>query len=140
MASEQPYHAYLAALLCRGVHATLETKTHKMKREKDLENSEEDKLETMDQGNEEGRTQTASKFMSLNDWEGLSMEMVEWNVVLWQLGCLLPLSTLSSHLPSNGLVRQPKLEVSVKTLLDKGKGKEWQRMSLKAVRLWLGTF
>lgn len=123
MASEQPYHAYLAALLCRGVHATLETKTHQMNRKKDLANSEENKQETMDQGNEEGRTQTASKFMSLNDWEGLSMEMVEWNLVLWQLGCLLPLSTLSSCLPSNGLVRQPRLEVSVKTLLDKGKGK-----------------
>lgn len=135
MASEQPYHAYLAALLCRGVHATLETKIHQI-RVKESVNREE---EITDQGNEESKTQaTITKSMSLNDWEGLSMEMVEWNLVLWQLGCLLPLSRLSSCLPSNGLVRQPKLEVSVKMLLDKGKGKDSVNQHHKAVRLWLG--
>lgn len=121
VASEQPYHAYLAALLCRGVHATLETKIHQIRVKESVNRGEE--MEITDEGNEESKTQaTTTKFMSLNDWEGLSMEMVEWNLVLWQLGCLLPLSRLSSCLPSSGLVRQPKLEVSVKMLLDKGKG------------------
>lgn len=118
VASEQPYHAYMAALLCRGVHATLETKAHQIK-EKGNVNTGSSK-----QGDEEGGTQATAKLMSLNDWEGLSMEMVEWNLVLWQLGCLLPLSRLSSCLPSNGPEKQLKLEVSVKSLLDKGKGKD----------------
>lgn len=139
MASEQPYHAYLAALLCRGVHATLETKTHQIRVKESVNKVEE--MEIADQGIEESKTEaTTTKFMSLNDWEGLSMEMVEWNLVLWQLGCLLPLSRLSSCLPSNGLVRQPKLEVSVKMLLDKGKGKNCQLISIKAIRLWAGIF
>lgn len=117
VASEQPYHAYMAALLCRGVHATLETKAHQI-REKGNVNTGSSR-----QGDvEEDGTQPTAKFMSLNDWEGLSMEMVEWNLVLWQLGCLLPLSRLSSRLPSNGPEKPLKLEVSVKSLLDKGKG------------------
>ncbi|KAG0711257.1 Rab3 GTPase-activating protein non-catalytic subunit [Chionoecetes opilio] len=117
VASEQPYHAYLAALLCRGVHATLESKAH---RNKDSENISTGSSEQGDE--EEDGAQVTGKMMSLNDWEGLSMEMVEWNLVLWQLGCLLPLSRLSSRLPSNGPEKQLKLEVSVKSLLDKGKG------------------
>lgn len=129
MASEQPFHAYLAALLCRGVHANLESKMHKNK-SKESGSEGESEMGHVGQESKESKTQTVStKFMSLNDWEGLSMEMVEWNLVLWQLGCLLPLSRLSSCLPSNGLVRQPRLEVSVKMLLDKGKGKECQRIS-----------
>ena len=118
VASEQPFHAYMAALLCRGVHATLETKAHL--------NRYEDSAETGKSGEEDNKdwTQHTAKFMSLNDWEGLSMEMVEWNLVLWQLGCLLPLNRLSSCLPSNGPEKKLKLEVSVKNLLDKGKGKD----------------
>lgn len=116
VASEQPFHAYMAALLCRGVHATLETKAH-LNREEDSA-----KTERIREEYKEGWTQSTAKFMSLNDWEGLSMEMVEWNLVLWQLGCLLPLNRLSSCLPSNGPEKKLKLEVSVKNLLDKGKG------------------
>uniref|UniRef100_A0A0P4VY21 Rab3GAP regulatory subunit C-terminal domain-containing protein n=1 Tax=Scylla olivacea TaxID=85551 RepID=A0A0P4VY21_SCYOL len=114
VASEQPFHAYMAALLCRGVHATLETKAY--------QNKEDSTKTGRSREDKEGLTQPTAKFMSLNDWEGLSMEMVEWNLVLWQLGCLLPLNRLSSCLPSNGPERKLKLEVSVKNLLDKGKG------------------
>ncbi|XP_042225418.1 rab3 GTPase-activating protein non-catalytic subunit-like isoform X1 [Homarus americanus] len=116
IASTQPYHAFIAALLCRGSHATLEAQSHSrrqsnIKKAKDTEESEV-----------EAKTQTADGYSSLNDWEGLSMEMVEWNLVLWQVECLMPLNQLLSLLPPNGSERRPKLEVSAKALLDKGKG------------------
>ncbi|XP_069162048.1 rab3 GTPase-activating protein non-catalytic subunit isoform X2 [Procambarus clarkii] len=114
VASTQPYHAFIAALLCRGTHARIETHLQ-LRAEKNLKknrNTEDDV-----------QNQTAvTSYPSLNDWEGLSMEMVEWNLVLWQLECLTPLSQLLSLLPPNGSERRPKLEVSVKALLDKGKG------------------
>lgn len=116
VASTQPYHAFVAALLCRGVHANLEL---------DLQRSAEQEIKDVKNtlhSEVENENQTVVMYPSLNDWEDLSMEMVEWNLVLWQLECLMPLSQLLSLLPPNGPGRQPKLEVSVKDLLDKGKG------------------
>ena len=124
VASEQPFHAYMAALLCRGVHATLETKAHLNRKKEHVD------IGSSNQEDKEDETQAKVKYMSLNDWEGLSMEMVEWNLVLWQLECLLPLNRLSSYLSSNGPEKQLKLEVSVKSLLDKGKGKIQNQVSI----------
>lgn len=111
VASTQPYHAFMAALLCRGTHANLETHSHQPEKNEGTEPSKMD----VDQAAE-------VSYPSLNDWESLSMEMAEWNLVLWQLECLMPLSQLLSLLPPNGSERRLKLEVSVKALLDKGKG------------------
>ncbi|XP_042857706.1 rab3 GTPase-activating protein non-catalytic subunit-like [Penaeus japonicus] len=115
VASTQPYQAYIAALLCRGVHANLEAQMHSMA----TENALHLKREIIRTNSEDRKDE---KYLSLNDWEGLSMEMVEWNLVIGQLECLLPLNQFLSLVPENGPQRQPKLEVSVKDLLDKGKG------------------
>ncbi|XP_047492248.1 rab3 GTPase-activating protein non-catalytic subunit-like [Penaeus chinensis] len=115
VASTQPYQAYIAALLCRGVHANLEARLHSSVTENAL-HFKKDIIQTS------AVDDTDQKCLSLNDWEGLSMEMVEWNLVIDQLECLLPLNQFLSLVPENGPQRQPKLEVSVKDLLDKGKG------------------
>lgn len=138
--SLHPHQAYLAALLSRGVHASLETRAQlavereicqsrqaKNEEEKsDAENLKEksssdveviETSEDMEQDNE-SIVEKNKKFPSLNDWEGLSMEMVEWNLVLWQLQSVMPISHLFSLKPV-----VPPLDVSVKVLLDKGRGK-----------------
>lgn len=115
VASTQPYQAYIASLLCRGVHANLEARLHSTVTENAL-HFKKDIIQT------DAEDDTDHKYLSLNDWEGLSMEMVEWNLVIGQLECLLPLNQFLSLVPENGPQRQPKLEVSVKDLLDKGKG------------------
>ncbi|XP_037796977.1 rab3 GTPase-activating protein non-catalytic subunit-like [Penaeus monodon] len=115
VASTQPYQAYIAALLCRGVHANLEARLHSSVTENAL-HFKKDIIQTS------AIDDADQKYLSLNDWEGLSMEMVEWNLVIDQLECLLPLNQFLSLVPENGPQRQPKLEVSVKDLLDKGKG------------------
>ncbi|ROT63084.1 hypothetical protein C7M84_019048 [Penaeus vannamei] len=115
VASTQPYQAYIASLLCRGVHANLEARLHSTVTENAL-HFKKDIIQT------NAEDDTDHKYLSLNDWEGLSMEMVEWNLVIGQLECLLPLNQFLSLVPENGPQRQPKLEVSVKDLLDKGKG------------------
>lgn len=115
VASTQPYQAYIAALLCRGVHANLEARLHSSVTENAL-HFKKDIIQTS------AVDDADQKYLSLNDWEGLSMEMVEWNLVIDQLECLLPLNQFLSLVPENGPQRQPKLEVSVKDLLDKGKG------------------
>ncbi|KAK4305761.1 hypothetical protein Pmani_022352 [Petrolisthes manimaculis] len=140
-ASVQPHQAYLAALLSRGVHASLETRSQlatekeirqatrtKSGEEANVENSQEfeeksssdmkdmETTECMEQDNGSIMLKKFG-FPSLNDWEGLSMEMVEWNLVLWQLQSVMPISQLFSLKP-----KVPLLDVSVKVLLDKGKG------------------
>lgn len=116
VASTKPYHAFLAALLCRGVHAKLETNAQKSA------GREVQKNKNVEQNELEAESQVSTTYTSLKDWEGLSMEMVEWNLVLWQLECLLPLSQLLTLSPPNGPERQPALEVSIKSLMDRGKG------------------
>lgn len=138
--SVHPHQAYLAALLSRGVHASLETRVQlavekeirqarmaKNAEEKaDAENlhgleekSDMEVIETSeDVEQDNGSTvEKKNKFPSLNDWEGLSMEMVEWNLVLWQLQSVMPISQLFSLKP-----KVPQFDVSVKVLLDKGRG------------------
>ncbi|KAK7069681.1 hypothetical protein SK128_010832, partial [Halocaridina rubra] len=114
VASTQPQHAFISALLCRGVHARLEIEAQ-VTAEKTLKQSSEE----YDVDNSHKKVEN---YPSLNDWEGLSMEMVEWNLVISQLESLLPIHLLLSYTPSNYPSRKPDLEVSVKTLLEKGRG------------------
>lgn len=139
--SVHPHQAYLAALLSRGVHASLETRAQlvvekeirQSRQEKNEEKADAENLPGMeekissdmevietseDMEQDSGSTiERKNKFPSLNDWEGLSMEMVEWNLVLWQLQSVMPISQLFSLKPII-----PPLDVSVKVLLDKGRG------------------
>ncbi|XP_068227254.1 rab3 GTPase-activating protein non-catalytic subunit-like [Palaemon carinicauda] len=124
VASTQPFHAYIAALLCRGVHARLEMDSQRaleqeIKLRKKLESGD---VSSQNEPEAENNQNPQENYSSLNDWEGLSMEMVEWNLVINQLEALLPLHLLLSHFPPNGPDRQPKLDVSVKALLEKGRG------------------
>ncbi|XP_064085104.1 rab3 GTPase-activating protein non-catalytic subunit-like [Macrobrachium nipponense] len=123
LASTQPFHACIAALLCRGVHARLEIYFQQAaEQEIKLRSKVDPDADSQKEPAEENDQQPKEHYSSLNDWEGLSMEMVEWNLVINQLESLLPLHLLLSHFPPNGPDRQPKLDVSVKALLEKGRG------------------
>ncbi|CAL4058806.1 unnamed protein product, partial [Meganyctiphanes norvegica] len=111
----KPHHAYLVALICRGAHATLESKRQSAKMVHD-----DDQMEEERQGICKSETH---QFSSLNEWEGLSsMELVEWNILISQLEHLLPLYQLLQFKTPYKVEILTDLKVSIKGLLDKGKG------------------
>ncbi|XP_076069479.1 rab3 GTPase activating protein [Oratosquilla oratoria] len=122
-------HSYLAALACRGIHANLEIKNEKNKARMDCSSEKETEEMEVTEG-EVGKIGTAS----LNDWEGLSMEMVEWNLILQRLELLQPLARLLA-VPALSTHRKISAkEVSCKILQNQGKG-----YAAELVSTWLVT-
>lgn len=125
----QPHHAYLVALLCRGVHARLESNRQIPKTNYDDEQMEEGsqedcKVETQtEEGSQDKCKAEKHQFSSLNEWDSLSsMELVEWNLLISQLEHLLPLDQLLKFKTPYKVEISSNLKVSIKGLLDKGKG------------------
>ena len=57
------------------------------------------------------------------EWEGLSMDMVEWNIVINNFEKLVGVEKLlNMRTKSFTILADDELKVSVKLLLDKGRG------------------